>query len=57
MKAKAFLDVLTTDKALKINGKVIAKELDLPILDVKEYQDKEIVSIKIHHNCIELEVA
>ncbi len=57
MKVKAFLDVLTTDKALKINGKVIAKELDLPFLDVKEYQDKEIVSIKIHHNCIELEVA
>jgi hypothetical protein len=61
MKVKDFLDVLTSDKIIKINGKIVTTHFDVASsIDKKVmefYGDKDIIAIKVHHNCIELEVA
>ena len=57
MKIKDFLDVLLTDKAIKVNGEIVTKMYNSAFDDFSKYEDKEVIGIRIHHNCVELEVA
>jgi len=57
MKVEDFLDVVLTDYAIKINGKLVIREENQSYQYFKMFEGKEIIAIRIHHNCVKLEVA
>ena len=57
MKVKDFLEVLLTEQAIKINGILVTRAFDRTVDDFTKYENKDVIIVKVHHNCIELEVA
>jgi len=57
MKVKDFLDVLITENAIKVNGELVTRFFNRATDDFTRWENKQIIIIKAHHNCIELEVA
>ena len=57
MKLKELFNVLLTDFTIKINDKTITKHYNAAFDSMDDYKELEAISVKIHHNVIEIETA